>query len=45
MRADYTTNLTASGPGRMSNRIKSYAQYRTHVAVFAVRTYVRTRPG
>ena len=45
MRADYTTNLTVSGPGRMSNRIKSYAQYRTHVAVFAVRTYLRTRPG
>ncbi|KAI0726247.1 putative beta-glucanase from glycoside hydrolase family GH16 [Fomitopsis betulina] len=37
MRADYTTNLTASGPGRMSNRIKSYAQYRTHVAVFDIR--------
>ncbi|KAH9920472.1 putative beta-glucanase from glycoside hydrolase family GH16 [Fomitopsis serialis] len=37
MRADYTTNLTASGSGRMSNRIKSYAQYRTHVAVFDIR--------
>ncbi|KZT63997.1 glycoside hydrolase family 16 protein [Daedalea quercina L-15889] len=37
MRADYTSNLTASGLGRMSNRIKSYAQYRTHVAVFDIR--------
>ncbi|TFY60538.1 hypothetical protein EVJ58_g5086 [Rhodofomes roseus] len=37
MRADYTTNLTASGSGRMSNRIKSYAQYRTHVVVFDIR--------
>ncbi|KAH9925579.1 putative beta-glucanase from glycoside hydrolase family GH16 [Fomitopsis serialis] len=37
MRADSTTNLTADGPGRMSNRIKSNTQYNTHVAVFDIR--------
>jgi len=37
MRADSTTNLTADGPGRMSNRIKSNDQYNTHVAVFDIR--------
>ncbi|KIJ67434.1 glycoside hydrolase family 16 protein [Hydnomerulius pinastri MD-312] len=34
MRADDTTVLTASGPGRNSVRIRSNNQYTTHVAVF-----------
>ena len=33
MRADSKTILNATGPGRKSNRIKSNAQYNTHVAV------------
>lgn len=33
MRADSTTILNSAGPGRKSNRIKSNAQYNTHVAV------------
>lgn len=33
MRADSSTTLNATGPGRKSNRIKSNAQYNTHVAV------------
>ncbi|EED81597.1 hypothetical beta-glucanase from glycoside hydrolase family GH16 [Postia placenta Mad-698-R] len=37
MRADYTTTLDASGPGRKSNRIKSNTKYNTHVAVFDIR--------
>lgn len=34
LRADHTTMLTASGPGRNSVRLKSKAQYRDHVAVY-----------
>ncbi|PCH39741.1 glycoside hydrolase family 16 protein [Wolfiporia cocos MD-104 SS10] len=37
MRADYTTTLSADGPGRKSNRIMSTARYNTHVAVFDIR--------
>ncbi|KZT09301.1 glycoside hydrolase family 16 protein [Laetiporus sulphureus 93-53] len=37
MRADDTTRLSADGPGRKSNRIKSNEQYNTHVAVFDIR--------
>ncbi|KAI0726241.1 putative beta-glucanase from glycoside hydrolase family GH16, partial [Fomitopsis betulina] len=37
MRADSSTTLNATGPGRKSNRIKSNAQYNTHVAVFDIR--------
>lgn len=33
MRADHTTTLTASGPGRNSIRIQSNKQYSTHVVV------------
>ena len=33
MRADSETILNATGAGRKSNRIKSNAQYNTHVAV------------
>lgn len=33
MRADHTTKLSASGPGRDSVRIKSIKQYTTHLAV------------
>ncbi|KAG6807370.1 hypothetical protein H0H92_007814 [Tricholoma furcatifolium] len=33
LRADYTTVLTADGPGRNSVRIRSNAAYTTHVAV------------
>ena len=33
MRADSTSILSADGPGRKSNRIKSNAQYNTHVTV------------
>ena len=34
LRTDYTTVLSASGPGRNSVRIQSNAQYSTHVAVY-----------
>jgi hypothetical protein len=34
MRADDTTILSSSGPGRNSVRIRSNTQYTTHVAVF-----------
>ncbi|KZT64040.1 glycoside hydrolase family 16 protein [Daedalea quercina L-15889] len=37
MRADSTSILSADGPGRKSNRIKSNAQYNTHVSVFDIR--------
>ncbi|KZT38118.1 family 16 hypothetical endo-1,3(4)-beta-glucanase from glycoside hydrolase [Sistotremastrum suecicum HHB10207 ss-3] len=37
MRADDTTTLTASGPGRNSVRIQSVKTYTTHVVVFDVR--------
>ncbi|EPQ56434.1 laminarinase [Gloeophyllum trabeum ATCC 11539] len=37
LRADYTTTLSASGPGRNSVRLQSNAQYSTHVAVFDIR--------
>ncbi|KJA15430.1 glycoside hydrolase family 16 protein [Hypholoma sublateritium FD-334 SS-4] len=37
MRPDFTTVLSASGPGRNSVRIKSVATYTTHAAVFDVR--------
>ncbi|KAG6811164.1 hypothetical protein H0H92_008687 [Tricholoma furcatifolium] len=36
LRADYTTTLSASGPGRNSVRIRSNAAYTTHVAVYVV---------
>ncbi|TFY60536.1 hypothetical protein EVJ58_g5085 [Rhodofomes roseus] len=36
LRADSTTTLSADGPGRKSNRIKSNAQYNTHVTVFDI---------
>ncbi|KAH7883436.1 glycoside hydrolase family 16 protein [Phlebopus sp. FC_14] len=36
LRADSTTTLSASGPGRNSFRIQSDAQYSTHVAVFDI---------
>ena len=34
MRADDTTVLSSSGPGRDSIRIQSNAQYTTHVVVY-----------
>ncbi|KDQ52661.1 glycoside hydrolase family 16 protein [Jaapia argillacea MUCL 33604] len=37
MRADYTTTLSASGPGRNSVRIKSVKTYTTHTVVFDIR--------
>ncbi|KAL4250119.1 Glycoside hydrolase family 16 protein [Abortiporus biennis] len=37
LRADSTTTLSPSGPGRNSVRIKSVKTYTTHVAVFDVR--------
>jgi hypothetical protein len=37
MRADATTVLSPSGPGRNSVRIQSYAAYTTHVVVFDIR--------
>ncbi|KDQ51418.1 glycoside hydrolase family 16 protein [Jaapia argillacea MUCL 33604] len=37
MRADYTTVLTASDPGRNSVRIKSVNTYTTHTVVFDIR--------
>jgi len=37
LRADSTTMLTASGPGRNSVRIRSKKAYTTHVAVFNIR--------
>ncbi|KIM55449.1 glycoside hydrolase family 16 protein [Scleroderma citrinum Foug A] len=36
LRADSTTVLSSSGPGRNSFRIQSNAQYTTHVAVFDI---------
>ncbi|KAF8227851.1 endo-1,3(4)-beta-glucanase [Tricholoma matsutake] len=36
LRADYTTTLNASGPGRNSVRIRSNKAYTTHVAVFDI---------
>lgn len=39
MRADDTTVLTPSGPGRNSVRIKSNAAYTTHVAVYAISVF------
>ncbi|KAF8839838.1 2 beta-glucan [Paxillus ammoniavirescens] len=36
LRADSTTTLSASGPGRNSFRLQSNAQYTTHVAVFDI---------
>lgn len=36
MRADDTTVLTPSGPGRNSVRIRSNAEYTTHVAVYVI---------
>ena len=36
MRADDTTYLDPSGPGRNSVRIRSNNQYTTHVAVYAL---------
>ena len=35
MRADDTTVLTSTGPGRNSVRIRTNNQYTTHVAVYA----------
>lgn len=35
MRADDTTVLSATGPGRNSVRIRSKKRYTTHVAVYA----------
>ena len=40
LRADHTTTLTPSGPGRASVRIKSVKTYTTHVSVY-VSTDVR----
>ncbi|KIY51774.1 glycoside hydrolase family 16 protein [Fistulina hepatica ATCC 64428] len=37
LRTDYTTVLSADGPGRNSVRIKSINQYTEHVAVFNIR--------
>ncbi|TFK51707.1 endo-beta-glucanase [Heliocybe sulcata] len=37
LRADHTTTLSSSGPGRNSVRLQSNAQYTTHVAVFDIR--------
>lgn len=37
LRADHTTTLSPSGPGRNSVRIRSIKTYTTHVAVFDVR--------
>ncbi|KAI0759554.1 laminarinase [Trametes elegans] len=37
IRADHTTTLSASGPGRNSVRLQSNKQYRTHVTVWNVR--------
>lgn len=37
IRADHTTTLSASGPGRNSVRIQSNKQYFNHVAVFNIR--------
>ncbi|KZT20534.1 glycoside hydrolase family 16 protein [Neolentinus lepideus HHB14362 ss-1] len=37
LRADYTTYLSASGPGRDSVRLQSSKTYTTHVAVFDIR--------
>ncbi|KAF9817473.1 hypothetical protein IEO21_03430 [Rhodonia placenta] len=37
MRCDDTTVLSADGPGRNSVRIKSNAQYTTHVTIFDIR--------
>lgn len=37
LRADHTTKLSASGPGRNSVRIQSNKAYTTHVAVFDIR--------
>ncbi|KAF9231464.1 hypothetical protein BU15DRAFT_82375 [Melanogaster broomeanus] len=36
LRADSTTTLDASGPGRNSFRLQSNAQYTTHLAVFDI---------
>ncbi|KAI0698253.1 putative laminarinase [Cytidiella melzeri] len=36
LRADHTTTLSASGPGRNSVRIKSVKAYTTHVTVFDI---------
>lgn len=36
LRADYTTTLSSSGPGRNSFRIQSNSQYETHVAIFDI---------
>ncbi|KAF9232412.1 glycoside hydrolase family 16 protein [Melanogaster broomeanus] len=36
LRADSTTTLDASGPGRNSFRLQSNAQYTTHVAIFDI---------
>lgn len=36
LRADSTTVLSSSGPGRNSFRLQSNAQYTTHVAVFDI---------
>ncbi|KAI0799792.1 putative laminarinase [Irpex lacteus] len=36
IRADHTTKLSASGPGRNSVRIRSQKTYTTHVAVFDI---------
>ncbi|KAI0087574.1 putative laminarinase [Irpex rosettiformis] len=36
IRADHTTTLSASGPGRNSVRIRSQKTYTTHVAVFDI---------
>ncbi|KIJ09998.1 glycoside hydrolase family 16 protein [Paxillus involutus ATCC 200175] len=36
LRADSTTTLSASGPGRNSFRLESNAQFTTHVAVFDI---------
>lgn len=37
LRADATTRLSASGPGRNSVRLQSKAAWATHVAIFDVR--------
>ncbi|KAG2158672.1 2 beta-glucan [Suillus bovinus] len=36
LRADYTTKLSSSDPGRKSFRIMSNSQYETHVAIFDI---------
>lgn len=36
LRADYTTKLSSSDPGRKSFRIQSNSQYETHVAIFDI---------